>query len=162
MRHLNLPGRAAVARGLTLIEVMVALVIGALLLSVAGPHFGDFIVNSRMREGAHSLLAHALYAQSEALKRNTPVRLTITPGGAQVTVVAGGAVLRTHTLTHSLVADNGTIDFAGNGMPQPLGTELAVDLSHTNTTCTQDMRCPGLRIDGGGGMRLCGNKLSCP
>ncbi|WP_284619667.1 GspH/FimT family pseudopilin [Aquabacterium humicola] len=161
MRHLTAPRCGSPARGLTLIEVMVALVILALTITVAGPHFGDFIVNTRMREGANSLQAQALYAQSEALKRNATVRLTITSGAAQVTLAANGTVLRTHTLTNGLGADAGTIDFGSNGLPLPFGTELAINVGHTGTTCSQDMRCPGLRIDGGGGIRVCSNKLSC-
>jgi type IV fimbrial biogenesis protein FimT len=155
------PPRALV-RGLTLIEIMVTFTIGALLLTVAGPSFGDFVINTRMREGANALMAHSLYAQSEALKRNATVRLTITPGGTQVTLAADGAVLRTHTLADGLAAEAGTIDFASNGMPLPLGTELSVNVTHSGTTCSADMRCPGLRIDGGGGIRICANKLSCP
>lgn len=160
MRHLSVtgPGRA---RGLTLVEVMVVLVIGTLLISMAAPFFGDFIVNSRMREGANSLLAQALYAQSEALKRNGTVRLTVTAGGSQVTDVTTGAVLRVHTLTEGLVADAATIDFGSNGMPTPFGTESAVNVTYTGVTCSAEMRCPGLRIDGGGGIRLCSNKLIC-
>jgi len=32
----------------------------------------------------------------------------------------------------------------------------------TDTTCSTELRCPGLRVDAGGAMRLCGNHLdSC-
>lgn len=161
MRHLTAPHGPAVARGLTLIEIMVALVILALSVTVAGPHFSDFVVNSRMREGANSLQALALFAQSEALKRNATVRLTIAATSAQVTLAADGSVLRSHALTNGLSGDAGIIDFGSNGMPLPFGTELAVNVGHAGTTCTQDMRCPGLRIDGGGAIRVCSNKLSC-
>ena len=62
-------------RGVTLIELMVGLVITAVLLGMAAPFFGDYVTNSRLREGGNGLMAEALYAQSEALKRNGVVRL---------------------------------------------------------------------------------------
>ena len=64
-------------RGLTLIELMVGVGDrGALLVLTAAPYFGDYITNSRLREGGNLLLTEALVAQSEAIKRNRTVRLT--------------------------------------------------------------------------------------
>jgi hypothetical protein len=67
-------------------------------------------------------MAQALYAQCEGLKRNTPVRLTVTAHTANVSVMAFGEVLRQHTLTKGLSASEGTLDVGANGLPAPLGT----------------------------------------
>ena len=78
MRQLN------TARGLTLIELMVGLTIAAFLLMAAAPFFGDYIRNSRLREAGNALLGEALFAQSEAIKRNTTVRLSTSGATLQV------------------------------------------------------------------------------
>ncbi|MFO1285071.1 MAG: prepilin-type N-terminal cleavage/methylation domain-containing protein [Rubrivivax sp.] len=90
MRHLSTrqpcgPARPAARRGLTLIELMLAITIAAFLVVAAAPHFADYTNNSRLREGSTTLQTEALYAQSEAIKRNRVVRLTTS--GSQVQVL---------------------------------------------------------------------------
>jgi type IV fimbrial biogenesis protein FimT len=36
-----------------------------------------------------------------------------------------------------------------------------MDIGKSGLTCSSDFRCPGLRVDGGGTMRLCADKLAC-
>lgn len=158
MRQLNL------RRGLTLIELMVGLTISAVLLGVAGPYFGDFINNSRLREGGNSLLADALYAQSEALRRNGIVQLSVTGSKADVIDMSGAAsvTLRSRPFTQGITASVQSINFGSDGMTRPAGTEVSIDVGYSGITCSSEQRCPRLRIEAGGSMRLCGNKLSCP
>jgi type IV fimbrial biogenesis protein FimT len=156
MRHLT-------SSGLTLIELMVAMAIGVFLVGVASPYFGDYISNSRMREGGNALMAEALFAQSEALKRNGPVRLVVSAAGVKVIDigVVPAATLRERVLSGDILADATTIDFGSTGTPLPFGTAVAINVTKSGVTCNAELRCPGLRIDGGGGIRLCGNHLSC-
>ncbi|HSW07799.1 pilus assembly FimT family protein [Aquabacterium sp.] len=158
MRQLN------TRRGVTLIELMVGLVIMAVLTGMAAPFFGDYITNSRLREGGNALMAEALYAQSEALKRNGVVRLSITGTATQVIDMTQTvpATLRTRTFTQGLAADALNIDFGSDGMTRPRGTDVVADMSIAGVTCSSEQRCPRLRIDAGGAILLCGNKLSCP
>lgn len=163
MRQLTSARPRACARGLTLVEIMVALAIGALILTFAAPHMGDYYANTRMREGAHGVLAQALLAQSEALKRNTPVLLAVTATEAKVSVVSTGEVLRTQVLPNGLEATPGALSFGANGLPTPLGSAVQVVVSQTGITCSAEMRCPRLSVDGGGGVRLCSDSTgSCP
>jgi type IV fimbrial biogenesis protein FimT len=157
MRHLTRP------RGMTLIEIMVALCIAAILAVAAAPHMGDYIVNSRLRETGNALMAQALYAQSEALKRNGQVRLSVLGTSAQVLDVSTGVpvLLRTHPFTDGHSAAATTIDFGSDGMTRPVGTDQSVDIAASGVTCSSDLRCPRLRVEAGGTIRLCGNKLSC-
>jgi type IV fimbrial biogenesis protein FimT len=158
MRHLNLH------RGLTIIELMIGIAIMAVLMGMASPFFGDYITNSRLREGGNALMAETLYAQSEALKRNGVVRLSITGASMQVIDMtpAVPVTLRTREFTQSLAADVLNVDFGSNGMTRPRGTDVMVDIGMSGVSCSNDQRCPRLRIDAGGAIRLCGNKLSCP
>jgi len=159
MRHLNLHRNQ---RGLTLVELMVGLAIGAFLMLSAAPHFSDYISNSRLREGGNLLYSEALLAQSEAVKRNTTVRLET--NGATILIIdrttpTAPTTLRTRTLNGNVTAPAATIDFGSEG--RPIGFAAgSVDLSMAGVTCSSDYRCPGLRVDGGGAVRLCGNHLS--
>ncbi len=157
MRHLR-------AAGLTLIELLVAMAVAAFLLAMGAPYFGDYMINARLREGGNTLLAETLFAQSEAIKRNGNVRLVIS--GATLSVSdfstsADGVLVRSQTLAEGLDAGSASINFGSRGTTLPFGTSYSVDLSKSGVTCSSNFRCPGLRIDGAGGMRLCGNRLVC-
>jgi len=59
--------------GVTLIELMVTLVIGAVMLTIAVPGFQAFIRNTHVRTVANELAATFNLARSEAIKRGWPV-----------------------------------------------------------------------------------------
>jgi len=150
---------------MTLVELMVVIAITAVLLATAAPFMGDYVINSRLRESGNLLLTEALMAQSEAIKRNTTVRLSTNGQTVQVidrTNPVVPVVLRERTLPGAVTAPASTLDFGGEGRPTPFGTAGAVNLSNPGTTCSADLRCPGLRVDAGGAIRLCGNyQVSC-
>ena len=149
--------------GLTLVELMVALTIGGLLLATAAPYLGDYITNSRLRENGNLLLTEALIAQSEAVKRNATVRMTTSGTTIQVidlSVPATPVVLRERNTTGGVSLPTTTTNFGTEGRPLPFGTAVSIDVIAT-VVCSGDLSCPGLRIDAGGAIRLCGNQLSC-
>jgi type IV fimbrial biogenesis protein FimT len=171
MRHLMpTPRLAALRRGLTLIELLVVITIAGLLIVAAAPSFTDYSSNARLREGGHVLQAEALNARSEAIKRNRVVRLTTS--GSTIRVfeaqdVNNTRLLRRRTLAGSVTMDAATIDFSPRGFlidrsvnPPVEFAAASVDLGLPGVTCSADQRCPGLRIEAGGGVRLCPNKLS--
>ena len=164
MRHLIAPGRRQ--RGVTLVELMVGLSVMAVLAAAAAPYMGDMIVNSRLREAGNLLFGETLMAQSESIKRNTTVRVSTNGASVQVldmTVPAAPVVLRARTLPGNAVAPVTTFDFGPEGRPAPFGTAVSINLAMTSTTCSSDVRCPGLRVEAGGAIRLCGNhQVSCP
>ena len=67
--------------GFTLVELMVALAILAVLLAVAAPSYRDFIVDSRMNGEANELLTMLTFARSEAVKRNGTVSMCSSGNG---------------------------------------------------------------------------------
>ena len=54
-------------RGFTLIELMIAVVIFAFLILLAGPMYADFIANSRIRNAGEALLNGVKQTQAEAI-----------------------------------------------------------------------------------------------
>jgi type IV fimbrial biogenesis protein FimT len=67
-------------RGFTLIELMVAIAILAILLGVGIPSFANIIIATRVKNAGIDLHTSLMAARSAAITRNTTV--TITPQGA--------------------------------------------------------------------------------
>ena len=166
MRHLtqHLSSQRTAQRGLTLVEIAVAMAIGAILLAVGSPFFGDTMSNSRLRENGNLLLTEALITQSEAIKRNSTVQLSTSGSTIQVidvSVPATPVVLRERLTSGGITLPTTTLTFGSEGRPVPFGSSASIDISASGVTCSSDLRCPGLRVDGGGAVRLCNNKQSC-
>ncbi|MGR4869843.1 GspH/FimT family pseudopilin [Variovorax sp. LARHSF232] len=58
------------ARGFTLIELITAITIMAVLAGLAAPSFSSFIANQRIRNTSFDLMAALMLARSEAVTRN--------------------------------------------------------------------------------------------
>lgn len=82
MAHSHMTGPA---RGFTLIEVMVALAIIAILAGVAVPAFDSLILNTRLRSYANTFYSSVQLARSEAKKRNATVTLCMSSDGSTCT-----------------------------------------------------------------------------
>ena len=68
-------------RGFTLLELMVAMVIAVLLLSVGMPYFTTFVRNSEIRSTAESISNGLRAARTEATRLNKPVSFTLAGSG---------------------------------------------------------------------------------
>lgn len=72
-------GRSVLARGFTLIELMIGLALVSTLLGIGVPMFGEFIKDQRAKSTSSDLSVALLLARSEAVKRNT--QITLEPAG---------------------------------------------------------------------------------
>lgn len=70
--------RGARQGGMTLVEVLVAMAIVALVLAFAGPSALTWIQNTQLRNAAEAILGGVERARIEALKRNTTVAFELT------------------------------------------------------------------------------------
>jgi type IV fimbrial biogenesis protein FimT len=66
-------------RGFTLIELMIAVAVLAVVLTLGAPSFVDFIRSNRLKSASFDLVVSLNYARSEAIKRSTDA--TVTPAG---------------------------------------------------------------------------------
>lgn len=72
-----LQARGAACAGFSLVELMVGVSILAVLLALALPSFSDWVRNNQVRMTAESLREGLQLARSEAIRRNTRVRLQL-------------------------------------------------------------------------------------
>ena len=70
------------AAGMTIIELMVTIAIGALLIGLAIPGLGFWVRESTITRGANDIVLAATQARSEAVKRRVPVTVCIADGEA--------------------------------------------------------------------------------
>ena len=67
-------------RGLTLVELAIALVVMTTLLTMAVPSFTGWLAQHRLRAAAHHLAADLSEARHEAVRQARPVHLIFKPG----------------------------------------------------------------------------------
>ena len=65
-------------RGFTLIELMMAIALLAILLMLGVPAFSTYIQNARLRGAAENFYAGVQMARAEAVRRNTTVQIILT------------------------------------------------------------------------------------
>lgn len=85
------PDMKANNAGFTLLEVLVAVTVLALLLGIGVPGFRDFVRNSRMTAAANDIVTDFSIARSEAVKRRVPVTLCKSQNLTACDVDAAGA-----------------------------------------------------------------------
>jgi type IV fimbrial biogenesis protein FimT len=150
-------------RGFTLIELGITIAIIVLLAMAALPTFASYLVNAQLREAANVVTANVLWTRNEAIKLNTTTTLTVSGLALQVSTKVNGAqkVLRSIPLTGNIQATNLAASFDSSGRLTPFGTELSLSMASTILPCSEDVRCPTVQIDAGGGVRLC-SAGACP
>lgn len=82
--------KAMPARSLafTLVELLIAIAILAILMGIAVPAYNEMTLGSKLRSQANDLVAGAVLARSEAIKRNSAVRMCVSADGASC--ITGG------------------------------------------------------------------------
>jgi type IV fimbrial biogenesis protein FimT len=76
-------------RGLTLLELAVALALAAALIVLGGPMYQAWIADIELRNRVDALVNAMAFARGEALKRNGRVNLCHSPDGAQCADAGG-------------------------------------------------------------------------
>ena len=101
--------------GFTLLELLTAMTIGAILMAIAVPSFRITILNNRLSTPLNTLLSGMIYTRTEAIKRN--VNVVICASSDQQTCTGGA--WGSGWIVYYTPAGSAT-----NPVPAPTGTEI--------------------------------------
>jgi type IV fimbrial biogenesis protein FimT len=171
-------------RGFSLIELMIAISIFALLIMLAGPMYADFMGNSQIRNASESLLSGIRLAQAEAIRRNTQVAFVLdTSTGWQVSgpdLDGNAETIQTYsfkegaTRTKVTATGGSTLTYDGLGRilnPNPDASQPIdhIDVTGNGMTSPRNLRIVVGLIGGNvSGVKLCdpaaasGEPQACP
>lgn len=154
---LVLRGRREPSRGFTLVEFMVAITVLSILLTLGVPAFSEFLATRRMQAAADVLYAQALFARSEAIKRNVTTVLQVNGGDVEVRQDdASLTVLRATRLPQGIALAPADVRFGANGRTRPLGATLFLSPAPTaGCTASDTLVCPQVAIGAGGEIQVC-------
>jgi type IV fimbrial biogenesis protein FimT len=177
----TVPGRC---RGFSLVEILIAMTILALLLLLALPNMSEYLRNSTVRTAAEIISSGVQLARSEAIRRNTPVEFALVsadPTQANVSVAADAAgphwIVRTFqptavytapdfiqgggaysTRNAVIAADSANFSFGSLGRTD-LGGNNTIRVTYpSGGNCVADggsVRCLNVVVQIGGQVRMC-------
>lgn len=170
------------AAGVTLIEIMIALVVMGILIALGVPAFSAFMQNAQIRDAAESIQNGLQIARSEAVKRNVPVTFTLNGPNTTWTVAAAnppGADIMVQAREASEGSPNVEASVPGpgalpviivfDGLGKTNLTELAtIELTNpTGGACdtgpsTGNMRCLNVTVAVGGQIKMCDPRPDIP
>lgn len=145
--------------GFSLIELVAALTVLAILATVALPSYQSFVLTQRVRGASYDLMTSLVFARSEAIKRNASVSITQAAGGwAQGwTVSAGAATLRTQdpyggsvNITNS--ASVTTITYSNDG--RLAGPASDFTIASADGSAQVQARCLSIKLGGMPGSKI--------
>ena len=113
--------------GFTLLELMIIVAILGILIALAAPSFTSLLERRKIIAAAEAIQSDLRWARSEAIKRNTDVTVSFTPG-------AGG--IWKYVITPAIkTVDSATIPEFGNvALAENFGGDHATGFDHTRGT----------------------------
>lgn len=155
--------------GFTLVELAVTLAVLGVILSIAIPSFASWLIKLQIRNAAEGMLHGLQLARTEAIKRNSPVTLTLTGGTGWTITDSAGAALQarpsgegSQSAYITLTSPAGTFPFAmtfgslGRLTSPATGATLsAVGTSGSDCTSSGPASCLVVQVSAGGQIRMC-------
>jgi type IV fimbrial biogenesis protein FimT len=147
-------------RGFTLVELMIAVGILAILAAATAPVVGSAIRNAQIRTAVESINSGLQLARLEALRGNETFRFTVVAPDWSVSRVSNSAVISSGKLPSSASVSNVTVDFDGLGR---VGSGVALNIGHPSIACgttTDKVRCLRVALAVGGATRVCDPQMT--
>ena len=160
-----MPGKAT--SGFTLVEMMIAIAIFALLVLAALPEVRTWVQNTQIRTAAEGILNGLQLARTEAVRRNTDMELEmIGVSGWNAKVASSGQIVQSRPSGEgsgsavlvikpdgaAKVTFNGLGRLVSNGDGTASITEIKVDSTAISAASTREL-C--VTVSSGGAIRLC-------
>ncbi len=158
-----------------MIEIMIALVIVAILVSMAAPGFMIWIQNTQIRTAAEAVLNGLQMTRAEAVRRNEQVTFSLVGFDWNITDSTGAVIesrLSEEGSRNAVITVTGALPLTFNGLGRPLGGTAAIGgdndavqirVSNPSGGTCQDsggeMRCLEVRVTLSGQVRMCDPKL---
>jgi type IV fimbrial biogenesis protein FimT len=164
--------------GMSLIELMVALVIVAILFGLAMPTFRTWIQNTQVRTATESIQNGLQLARTEAVRLNADVLFAMGTGSSWTVQVAGGTVVQQRLSSEGSVnaavapspAGATTVTFSGLGRVKA-NADATASLAQVSVTSTKltagETRQLNVTVGSGGVIKMCdpaytsGNPQAC-
>jgi type IV fimbrial biogenesis protein FimT len=161
-----------ISRGFSLVELLLAMAVLALLMAFGMPMYSQFIANSQIRTAGESIMTGLQLAKSEAARQNLPVEFSFEAGtdaGWTVQIARGdrmGEMLGEHKAAEGVgkvaptfnpagatkITFNGFGSISNNEDGSPALTHVKLDSTVLAATDSREL-C--VVINSGGAMRLC-------
>jgi len=129
------------AKGFTLVELMVGLVVIAILMSLAVPSFQTWIQNSQIRNAAESVLNGLQIARAEAVSRNANVEFVMGTGTSWLVQLVDG------TNIDSRASDDGSSNTTTATISPAASTTITFNSFGGVETTNKDTTNPITQID---------------
>lgn len=162
------------SKGFSLIELIIAVALLALVLVLGIPTFSGVLASMRVRSVAEGMLGGIQMARTEAMRRNQPVTFSLDSedgGGWSVRLVSDATVLQTKSAGEggAVVAQSDlghTLTFNNLGQRiVPAGGALSFSLSNPDVAPCQpsgNVRCLTIVVQPSGQVRLCDPQRAAP
>ncbi len=150
--------------GVTLIELMIALAIVALALTLGLPSLSTWMQNSQLRNAAESVQAGLQLARAEAVRRNALVGFNMAGPDSSwsVNVMNPAAQVQARsaaegTLNAQIATTNALIIFDGLGKAALAAAAVIQVTNPTGGACKPggDMNCLNVTVSTGGQVKMC-------
>ncbi|MCU7878639.1 MAG: GspH/FimT family pseudopilin [Candidatus Thiodiazotropha sp. (ex Lucinoma borealis)] len=117
--------------GFTLIELMIAIGLAGILITVGIPSYLDLIQRNIVTTTSNDLLGALLYARSEAVRQE--VTATLTPEADGWLLTSGGVTLLDHTIdSNHITIDGDPLTYSPRGRAGLVATQ-SIDVSYKGT-----------------------------
>ena len=154
-------------RGFTVIELMIAILVLGVLVTIAAPSFAEILKQNRLAAQTNSIVASLNYARGETINQGTDVFITPNTAG---TNWSGGWVVRSGTIggpilrtfdgfeNSTLTASSATINYQADGS---IAGGAVINLTVTPSKCStgdNDQRQVSIALSG----QVTSTPIPCP